>query len=219
MQRERGGRSNPRRAAVGSSIVGAGVLALVPLGGCSMERTYEGHTRDQVWSAMVDAAKSPRYRDWIVMDNSVWCDEPDARIEILRELKRDVVLPGQKPYREEMEWRLKAVLAPEYPPQVKFSTQDLCVPAHFWLQADHFFDEVQSRLATTQPMPPAPITVPLDQETLLPPASITESPDRRDDIVDSVPGVAPGTQPAPPQPEPAPAPPRSSGKSEPIDIP
>lgn len=187
------------------------------LGGCSMERTYEGHTRDQVWNAMVEAARYPRYHDWIVMDNSVWCDEPDARIEILRELKRDVVLPGQKPYREETEWRLRAVLAPDSPSVVKLSTSNICVPAHFWLQADHFFDEVQARL-TNAPVAPPP-TVPMDDPTLLPPASVTETPDQRDDILDSVPGSTGAAPPPPPPPPPPSAPPRAPGKSEPIDIP
>lgn len=196
----------------------AALLALpAALGACSMERTYEGHSREEVWSAMMDAAKSPRYRDWIVMDNSVWCDDADSRIEILRELKRDVVLPGQKPYREETQWRLKAVLEPESPPMVKFSTSNFCVPAHFWLQADHYFDEVEARLAAMTP-PPQP-TVPLDAGSLLPPASITATPERRDDIVDSVPSATAPPEPPPPPPAPPPAPPRSSGQSQPIDIP
>lgn len=183
-----------------------------------MERSYEGHTRAEVWEAMVQAAQYPRYRDWVVQENNVWADESGERVEILRELKRDVVLPGQKPYREQAEWRLRAVLEPGFPPTVRMTTQDICVPAHFWLQADHYFDEIQSRLAQAPPVVPPPV-VPIDDPMLLPPASIPESPDARDDPLDSVPHAdapppAPASTPAPPRPAP-----RSSGRSEPIDIP
>jgi hypothetical protein len=192
-------------------------VAAVPLlSGCAQTRTYEGYSRDEVWQAMVSAAKHPRYRDWVVMDNQISTDEPDARVEIWRELKRDVVLPGQKPYREEAEWRMTSALEDGPAPIVRFSTSDLCVPAHFWLQADHYFDEVQSRLA----MPAqafAPPTVPMDDPMALPPSSIS-SPDRRDDILDSVPPPGavktPGLPPAPP-----PVAPRPSGQSQPIDLP
>lgn len=192
-------------------------LAAIPwLPGCAQSRTYEGYSRDEVWQAMVSAAKHPRYRDWVVMDNQISTNEPQARVEIWRELKRDVVLPGQKPYREEAEWRLTSALEEGSAPIVRFSTSDLCIPAHFWLQADHYFDEVQSRLAVpAQPM--APPTVPMDDPMTLPPSSIS-SPDRRDDILDSVPPPGAVRTPALP-PAPPPAAPRPSGQSQPIDIP
>ncbi|MBX3354757.1 MAG: hypothetical protein KF724_03555 [Phycisphaeraceae bacterium] len=189
--------------------------------GCSQSRSFEGHTRDEVWQAMVAAAKQPRYRDWMVMDNMVWTDEPGARVEIWRELKRDVVLPGQKPYREEAEWRLRGTLEPGDLPVVRFSTSDLCIPAHFWLQADHYFDEVQSRLMAMAPARAIAPSVPmdLDDPMLLPPASLSARDDARDDPLDSVPppDAAPsGRRIAPPPPPPAA---RPSGQSQPIDIP
>lgn len=193
-------------------------LALAPfLTGCAQTRTYEGYTRDEVWQAMVYAAKHPRYRDWVVMDNQTWTDEPAARVEIWRELKRDVVLPGQKPYREEAEWRLRGNLEEGPSPIVRFSTTDLCIPAHFWLQADHYFDEVQSRLAVPVPAFATP-SVPMDDPMLLPPSSMSSTEDGREDILDSVPppgaSHAPGLPPAPP-----PVAPRPTGQSQPIDIP
>lgn len=210
-------------AALACLVFAAGVA------GCSQTRTYSGHTRDEVWTAMVAAAQHPRYRDWIVMDNRVWTDEAGERVEIWRELKRDVVLPGQDPYREEAQWRLRSTLEEgrDDAPVVLFSTSDLCIPAHFWLQADHFFDEVHARLSRAAA--PAPITVPMDvpldplDPMLLPPSSVSGK-DTREDIVDSVP--APGQPPPAPsgaakpqEPSPPPAAPRPSGKSEPIDIP
>jgi len=227
--------SDPRASACAGTIVGpsarafaqacaglAPVIALFTLAavliGCAQSRTYEGHSRDEVWQAMLFAAKHPRYRDWIVMDNQTWADEPAARIEIFRELKRDVVLPGQDPYREETEWRLRSALEEGEVPVVRFSTSNMCIPAHFWLQADHYFDEVQSRLASA---PPPSLTVPtvrLDDPMLLPPSSVTASEDTRDDILDSVPppgaNAIPGMPPPPP-----PAAARPSGQSKPMDIP
>lgn len=191
------------------------------LAGCSQTRAYEGHTRDEVWQAMVAAAEHPRYRDWIVTENQVWKDEPDARVEILRELKRDVVLMGQKPYREEAEWRLRGVLEPGDVPIIRFSTNDICIPAHFWLQADHYFDEVQTRLSAAPAMRAVAPSVPLDDPMLLPPSSVMASPDRRDDILDSVPPppAAPGATTAGSRPPPPPVAPKQPGQSQPIDIP
>ena len=151
-------------------LVAAGSAVLAA--GCQHDsRTYDGHTRDEVWTAMVSAAREPRYRDWIVVDNQVWVDEPGARVEILRELKRDVVLPAQKPFREECEWRLRGTIEPGDPPTLVLTTHDLCIPAHFWLQADHFFDQVQHRLATAPPPAPLP-PGPRDDPMLLPPPSV-----------------------------------------------
>jgi len=192
-------------------------LAATIAAGCSQTRTYEGHSRDEVWQAMVMAASQPRYRDWIVMENQVWTDEPGARVEIWRELKRDVVLPGQKPYREEAEWRLRSTLESGDVPVVRLSTSDPCIPAHFWLQADHFFEEVQWRLSNGVPLY-APAVVPMDDPMLLPPSSVTNTPDRRDDILDSVPPPGTSTAPGLPAPPP-PVPPRPSGQSQPIEIP
>jgi len=202
----------PRLPRFAVALLGAALL-----GGCEMERSFEGHTREEVWDAMVLAAQYPRYRDWVVQENNVWADPMKDRVEILRELKRDVVLPGQKPYREESEWRLHAMLEPGFPPTVKMATKDICVPAHFWLQADHYFDEVQARLAVAPPAVPPPV-VPIDDPMMLPPSSIPVTAEVRDDPLDSVPGVAP-EPPPPPPPAPAPPAPRPSGQSQPLDVP
>ena len=111
------------------------------------DREFPGHTRDQVWKAMVQAADDPRYADWVVLENKVWRDDAQSRIEILRDLVRDVMVPGQDPKREEAEWRFSAELVNSNPPSVEFSTSTITVPAHFWLQARHYLDEVDRRLA------------------------------------------------------------------------
>ena len=109
------------------------------------DREFPGHTRDQVWKAMVQAADDPRYADWVVLENKVWRDDAQSRIEILRDLVRDVMVPGQDPKREEAEWRFSAELVNSNPPSVEFSTSTITVPAHFWLQARHYLDEVDRR--------------------------------------------------------------------------
>ena len=119
--------------------------ALVACG--TKEREFPGHTRDQVWKAMVQAADDPRYADWVVLDNKVWRDDEQSRLEILRDLVRDVVVPGSEPRREETEWKFSAQLTETDPPAVEFSTSTITVPAHFWLQARHYLDEVDRRLA------------------------------------------------------------------------
>ena len=111
------------------------------------DREFPGHTRDQVWKAMVQAADDPRYADWVVLENKVWRDDAQSRIEILRDVVRDVMVPGQDPKREEAEWRFSAELVNSNPPSVEFSTSTITVPAHFWLQARHYLDEVDRRLA------------------------------------------------------------------------
>ena len=124
-----------------------GILSLSALTACgTKDREFPGHSRDQVWKAMVQAADDPRYADWIVVENQVWRDDLHSRLEILRNVRRDVMVSGQAPKREETEWRFSAELTDTDPPAVEFSTSTITVPAHFWLQARHYLDEVDRRL-------------------------------------------------------------------------
>ena len=123
------------------------VVCVPALAACgTKEREFPGHTRDQVWKAMVQAAEDPRYADWIVVDNEVWRDDTASRIEIRRDVRRDVMVSGSPPRREEFEWRFSALVTDATPPAVEFSTSTIVVPAHFWLQARHYLDEVERRL-------------------------------------------------------------------------
>ena len=132
----------------GWTVVILGIILFPALVACgTKEREFPGHTRDQVWKAMVQAADDPRYADWVVLDNKVWRDDEQSRLEILRDLVRDVVVPGSEPRREETEWKFSAQLTETDPPAVEFSTSTITVPAHFWLQARHYLDEVDRRLA------------------------------------------------------------------------
>ena len=124
------------------------VLCVPALAACgTKERAFPGHTRDQVWKAMVQAAEDPRYADWIVVDNEVWRDDAASRIEIRRDVRRDLMVAGSPPRREEFEWRFSASVTDATPPSVEFSTSTIVIPAHFWLQARHYLDEVERRLS------------------------------------------------------------------------
>ncbi len=131
-------------------------LAMVAwLTGCgSAEREFAGYTRDQVWMAMVETAKDPRYPDWLVVDNEVWRDDLTGTVQIRRDVRRDLVIVGQRPRREEFEWKFTAVVQSTDPPILSFSTTTPCVPAHFWLQGQQFMNEVERRLAGMS-LPPA----------------------------------------------------------------
>ena len=124
------------------------VVCVPALAACgTKERVFPGHTRDQVWKAMVQAAEDPRYADWIVVDNEVWRDDAASRIEIRRDVRRDLMVAGSPPRREEFEWRFSASVTDATPPSVEFSTSTIVIPAHFWLQARHYLDEVERRLS------------------------------------------------------------------------
>ncbi|MFZ4696677.1 MAG: hypothetical protein ACOYMO_01620, partial [Phycisphaerales bacterium] len=124
----------------------AGLMAL--LGGCgTAEREFPGYSRDQVWKAMVETSQDPRYPDWFVVDNDVWRDDASGTVEIRRDIRRDLVVVGQKTRREEERWKFTAVVQSTEPPVLTFTTSTPCVPAHFWEQGQQFLNEVERRLS------------------------------------------------------------------------
>lgn len=136
----------------------AAAAALCFLSGCShtQEHVFDDRPRDDVWLAMQQAAKEPRYSNWIVTDNKVHVSQKEHTITVLRQLKRDVVETGLKPRREEEEWRFAATLTDTDPATVVFSSPEWSIPAHFWLEADHYFAQVRMRLGEMGPVTPAP---------------------------------------------------------------
>jgi len=124
----------------------AAMVAL--LGGCgTAEREFPGYSRDQVWKAMVETSQDPRYPDWFVVDNDVWRDDASGTVEIRRDIRRDLVVVGQKTRREEERWKFTAVVQSTEPPVLTFTTSTPCVPAHFWEQGQQFLNEVERRLS------------------------------------------------------------------------
>ncbi|MFO0962390.1 MAG: hypothetical protein U0625_05725 [Phycisphaerales bacterium] len=144
-----------RPRALAAAVIASACAALAGCGH-SAQHVYDDRPREDVWHAVVQAAKEPRYSDWIVTENKVHVSEADHRVDILRDLKRDVVEKGAKPRREEAQWRFAATLLPGDPPTVELSSPDWTVPAHFWKEADHFFAQVRLRLAEMGPVTPAP---------------------------------------------------------------
>lgn len=123
---------------------------LVSMTGCTTRSaTFEGYADDQVWSAMVAAARTPEYDDWKVQDNEVMVDESGKRLEIYRYLKRLYVTPFADPQKEQEEWRLQIVLSRDASldaPTVDFTARQVSVPAHVWREADRYFAQVRTLL-------------------------------------------------------------------------
>ena len=148
------------RATSASSFALAAALAcaLAFLAGCghSQKCDFDDRPRDDVWAAVVQTARAPRYPDWIVVQNEVKVDEASHRVTVYRDLRRDLVEPGLDPRREEEQWRFTAQVSSDSPVAITFSTPDWAVPSHFWRQADHFFGQVRMRLGEMGPVTPAP---------------------------------------------------------------
>jgi len=71
-------------------IATSAVAFFVAASGCtSRSATFEGYGEDQVWSAMVAAARSPEYDDWKVRDNEVYIDESGRRLEVYAHVWRE----------------------------------------------------------------------------------------------------------------------------------
>jgi hypothetical protein len=123
---------------------------VVSLAGCTTRSaTFGGYGDDQVWSAMVAAARTPEYDDWKVRDNEVFVDDASRRLEVYRVLKRLYVTPFADPRKEEEEWRLQIVLGRDEAldaPTVDFTARQISVPAHVWREADRYFAQVRSLL-------------------------------------------------------------------------
>ena len=144
---------SPRRAAPALALA-----ALAALGGCGHSQTcdFSDRPRDDVWQAVVQASRAPRYADWVVISNQVKADGDVRRVTVLRDLRRDVVQGSLDPRREQVEWRFSAQVSAEDPVTVTFSTPDWAVPGHFWQEADHFFAQVRMRLGEMGPVTPPP---------------------------------------------------------------
>ena len=167
----------PMRIPTLFATVPVAVLIFSMAGCTSRSATFEGHADDQVWSAMVAAARTPEYDDWKVQDNQVMVDESGKRLEIYRYLKRLYVTPFADPQKEQEEWRIQLVLSRDESldvPTVEFTARQVSVPAHVWREADRYFAQVRSLLGpatapATETLTPAtaevPVPPPLPSET------------------------------------------------------
>ena len=140
------------------ACLAAVTAVLATLAGCGHSQTceFDDRPRDDVWLAVVQASRAPRYPGWIVIENQVKVDEAAHRVTVWRDIRRDVVDAGLSPRREEREWRFMAEVLDGPPSAVRFSTPDWAVPGHFWEEADHFMAQVRMRLGEMGPVTPPP---------------------------------------------------------------
>ncbi len=158
--------SNRSGGAIASLVAAALVALAAGMGGCqarSAIRDYPGATPEQVWKAALAAAEDPIPGPWHVIENGVWSDEAERRIELHRVLKRDVFEPGaSSTYREERDWAVSIrLLAPElderrYAVAVEIADRTLAFPRKFHSFTDMYFDDIERRLKHTPKVPAAP---------------------------------------------------------------
>lgn len=127
------------------------LLAVLPLlGGCrlgSVSRAYPGVSEQQLWSATVMAARQPEMTDWFVTENGVFVDDVAHRIEIHRELKRDV-MNGQAVRRQTEIWSFTVdVDMSDRTPRVIMQPRGRLRGGSFFSQSDQFFRQIDVRLA------------------------------------------------------------------------
>lgn len=125
-------------------------LAGLALGGCTTrEAVFENENPDTVWAAMKVAANAPTYNDWVMRRNDVAVFESERRIEVYRDLVRDVIAPGQPHWRDQQTYKLSISLAKEKKtelPMVVFVSRDWGIPAHVWTEADRYFGDIRGVL-------------------------------------------------------------------------
>lgn len=150
-------KSSPMRATASKSSrlawVAAGTALAAALAGCSTtSREYPGVGRDALWNAAVGAARHPAYSNWTVAQNGVFTDEPSGRIEVYRELKRDFAPPGSGLERQSETWTysVQVDMSDRIPRVILDTRSGLRTPA-FRRQADHYFEQIDARLAQLPP--------------------------------------------------------------------
>lgn len=130
----------------------------------SHTETFEGKSREQVWTAMLRAAENPVYTNWHVIENDAWGYEDDSRIEVWRLLRRYNDKQNQWARLEDTEWTFTIVLLDTEPPSATFDVRNVCVPSHGWEQREAYFNQVwdllggklQAPKAASPPPPPPP---------------------------------------------------------------
>jgi hypothetical protein len=157
------------------------VLPLVLTGCVTQRTTFENRDADEVWTAMVAVAKTPKYQSedpakrWHVRENQVWVDEANNRIEIYRKLDRILYQPASHPRYEDREWKFEVALEDRNPPTVVFRDREMGIPSHTWDEADHYFAEVRDLLAGAPDKTSPPQSVPQSQP--VPPVDELQTPD------------------------------------------
>lgn len=151
--------STPARLWTAVGLRSVAVGSLLALFGCTTQsQTFEGYSDDQVWSAMVAAARAPEYDEWKIAENETFIDEDGRRVEVYRVLRRLYVTPYSTPLDESREWRMQMVLGRDDDadaPVVDFTARQITVPAHVWAEAERYFNQVRSLLGPASLPQPA----------------------------------------------------------------
>jgi len=153
------------RFAIRISVAAALIVLMT---GCTrIHRSYPERSADEVWTAARAVAEEPRYDDWVVIENAVHADSSTRRIEIYRELRRDLALPATKIQREDRTYRFRITVADATPAEVTFTSRGWAVPAHAHSEGMRFLDELEEILGgmpliapTPPPAPPSPPVAP-----------------------------------------------------------
>lgn len=140
---------------IGRSYLLAGLL-LVLTGCTTQSAVFEDRSPEQVWTALIAVAEEPDYAKWLVIENNVWVDPVYDRIEIRRELKRDLHRPGAPPARESQDLEFQVVLERTSPPAVTVTVRNAMIRGKAIMAIDHFFAEVRGLLyVDPEPVPVA----------------------------------------------------------------
>lgn len=170
--------------------IGLACLSVACAVGCStVSRDYPGVSHDELWQAALGAANNPKYSDWFVTENGVFVDKADNRIEIYRELKRDYAPPGAALRRESETWTFSVLVdTDDRVPKVFLDTRTAVRTPNFWKQADHFFGEIDARLAQ---LPTDPLNTMVKIPTpLIPNKNALEAPTALDSSSKIIPDLA-----------------------------
>ena len=178
------------RASLIRTFVLASAAILLGVGCNTVSRDYPGVSHDELWQAALGAARNPQYSNWFVTENGVFVDAGANRIEIYRQLKRDYAEPGEALRRQSETWTFSVLVEADHRvPKIILNSRAAIRPPNFLTEADHFFGEIDSRLAQL----PIDLSNPASAITTTQVADPNglESPTARDTSTQTIPDPAP----------------------------
>lgn len=130
------------------SMLLSSVVALTLVGCTTVREAYPGHEPSQVWAAMIASANNPGYHhDWFTVANHVHADDSAAKIELHRELRRDLIVPLGNPQRQERTLKHTIRLVEgKQGPTIEIVSRAVDVPAQAREDAQMYFADVWALL-------------------------------------------------------------------------
>jgi hypothetical protein len=152
----------------------AALLSLVMLsGGCTtVSETYPDHHSSSVWAAARAVAETPEYRQWHLVENAVWEDREQARLEIYRRVERverhPSIIGASRPHHERRTYRFRVTLdeaqAPDKPATLRFVSRGFGVPMHAREEGERYFADVWRMLQGWPDAPAMPVAPHMEPE-------------------------------------------------------